>query len=686
MINKHIVDQMVKDHAVRSAITRQSHLMFFHFYFAHYVTYATAPFQKEIFDFTESEDTKMLAIVAFRSSGKSTIITTSLPIWAVLGKLQKKFVLIVCQTRVQAKQHMMNMRQELESNELLKNDLGPFKEEEGEWGSSSLVFSNLKARITVASSEQSIRGLRHHQHRPDLIIGDDVEDLSSTKTQEGRDKTYQWFTGDVLPLGDTHTQIILVGNLLHEDSLLMRIKSDIKAERRKGVFCSYPLLDAEGVALWPGKYPDKESIEEQKKVIGSESAWQREYLLRIITDDDQVVRPEWIQYYDMLPPDSTFSNFRFTATGIDLAISEKDTADYTAMVSAKIFGQGQSLRVYILPHPVNERLDFPKTVERVKNLSRALGGGIYTKLYIEDVGYQKALIEHLRSQSIPAEEFKTQGQDKRVRLTLTTNLIQSGKILFPRESADLLIRQLIGFGKERHDDLTDAFSALILKIMSTDTAPFFSEFSLQCHVVEQYTIPPTWPLFRSIVPSTRDRSTSCHWCALDTKGVVHVYKEYYKTGLGADQHAENIRKLSETDEDVSEKYFYTVMANEAFGRPGPAETIWEIYQRHGVDVTLHSGKEQMASWESVFRHLEVKKGFSKLKVFKKNKYLIHQLQSVVRDANDSTNIEMSGEVAAVCGLRNLLQILRDQKASHAETPVQKKMRELFGSTGDDDSD
>src|SRR4029077_1827283 len=102
-----------------------------------------------------------------------------------------------------------------------------FQEENDEWGSVSLVFSKLNARITAASSEQSIRGLRHNQHRPDLIVGDDLEDMASVKTKEGRQKTYQWFTGEAIPAGDKNTRTIIVGNLLHEDSLLMHLKRNI---------------------------------------------------------------------------------------------------------------------------------------------------------------------------------------------------------------------------------------------------------------------------------------------------------------------------------------------------------------------------------------------------------------------------------------------------------------------------
>ena len=77
-------------------------------------------------------------------------MTMSYPIWSILGKQQKKFVLILGLTQKQAKQHLLNLKRELESNQLLQRDLGPFEEDE-EWGSYSLVIPKLDARITAAS-------------------------------------------------------------------------------------------------------------------------------------------------------------------------------------------------------------------------------------------------------------------------------------------------------------------------------------------------------------------------------------------------------------------------------------------------------------------------------------------------------------------------------------------------------
>jgi len=454
-----ILNRIASDRNLRIALTYESHYWFFHAYFMDYVKYATADFHRELFEITENKVIQRAVIVAFRGSAKSTIMTLSYPIWSIIGKPQKKFVLIISQTQAQARLHLANIKREFEANQLLRKELGPFEEKTGEWGSTSLVLPKFNARIMVVSAEQSIRGIRHGASRPDLVICDDVEDLNSVKTREGRDKTHAWFSSEVLPIGDRDTKIIIVGNLLHEDSLLMRLKASIEQGMMDGIYRAFPLVDFKGNILWSGKFPDTEAVEAEHRKIGNESAWQREYMLNIVPDDGQVICPEWIRYYDKLPPERP----NYVITGIDLAISEKDTADYTAIVSAFVYGAGINQRIYILPNPINERMDFPKTVERIKAVNESLSRMCLSRIYIEEVGYQSAMIQQLRALGVFAEGVKPHGSDKRSRLALTSNLIYSGIILFPSQGAEQLIQQLTGFGKEKHDDLADAFSILALK-------------------------------------------------------------------------------------------------------------------------------------------------------------------------------------------------------------------------------
>jgi predicted phage terminase large subunit-like protein len=455
-----------KQRAVRMKLAGSSHYYFFHLYMGLYVQYPTAPFQRELYAITEDEDVKHSVIVAFRGSGKSTIVTLSYPMWAILGKQQKKFVVILSQTQPQARMHLTNIKREFENNELLRKDFGPLEEESDEWGSTALVLPQLGARIIAASAEQSIRGIRFGAHRPDLIIADDVEDMSSVKTREGRNKTYDWFTGEVLPLGDQNTKIVTIGNLLHEDSLLMRLRESFANETMSGTFKKYPLMDADGVSLWPGKFPDHASIEELEKFVGSRVAWQREYLLNIIPDEDQIIDINWIKYYDGLPDEGSCL---MTGVGVDLAISQRETADNTAMVIAKAysyqdisdFSSKDEYEAYILPEMINTKLTFRATISNLQVLYHKYD---YPSIYVEDVAYQGAAVEQLNAEDVPAEGIKIGNVDKRARLNMVSHLIENGTIKFPRHGCEELISQLVHFGVEKHDDLVDAFTLLMWQI------------------------------------------------------------------------------------------------------------------------------------------------------------------------------------------------------------------------------
>ena len=68
--------------------------------------------------------------------------------------------------------------------------------------------------------------MKHRQHRPSLIVADDVEDLDWVRTDENRAKTDRWFRGNVLPSVDEQTgRVVVIGNWLHTDGLMARLKN-----------------------------------------------------------------------------------------------------------------------------------------------------------------------------------------------------------------------------------------------------------------------------------------------------------------------------------------------------------------------------------------------------------------------------------------------------------------------------
>jgi len=277
MTIKELTAQISKDPAVRRALTRESHFWFFHVFLSEYIGYPVALFHREMLELTQNNNRPLTVVMAFRESGKSTIMNLSYALWAVLGKPKKKFIVIVSNTANQAQGHFANILRELKSNILLASDLGPFEVDDN---TRSLILKIPDAKIMAISREQSIRGMRFGSWRPDLIIADDVEDSCSIGLRQERDSTYKWFTNELMPSGAKHTNIIVLGNLLHEDSLLMRLRKRITENPGLGLFKAYPLLDDMDQILWPGKFSTMAEIESLKKSIPDSSVWHKEYLLQ----------------------------------------------------------------------------------------------------------------------------------------------------------------------------------------------------------------------------------------------------------------------------------------------------------------------------------------------------------------------------------------------------------------------
>jgi len=113
-------------------------------------------------------------------------------------------------------------------------------------------------------------------------------------------------------------------------------------------------------------------------------------------------------------------------------------------------------------------MDFPTTVNELKNYTHCFGSKNEVRIFIEEIGYQKALIDELKKQNYQVEGVKVGGRNKAERLKFSSVYVKDKKVLFPQEGCEYLEQQMIGFGVERHDDLVDAFSCLIEKVIEFD--------------------------------------------------------------------------------------------------------------------------------------------------------------------------------------------------------------------------
>jgi predicted phage terminase large subunit-like protein len=231
----------------------------------------------------------------------------------------------------------------------------------------------------------------------------------------------------------------------------------------KGVYKWFPLIDAGGVCSWPGKFDTQEKIDELRQSVGNELAWRQEYLLEIISDHTRVVHPEWVQCYDEIPKQE---HKDAAIVGVDLAISQKATADYTAMVTILTQSYGSKLRAYVLPNPINDHLTFPDVVQTAAAIKAKLKTSHCEspEFVVESNGFQEIYVQAFAQAGCKVEGVK-QMSDKRSRIALTTDLIKNGIVKFPKTGCEDLLMQLTGFGSENHDDLADAFATAMIAVM-----------------------------------------------------------------------------------------------------------------------------------------------------------------------------------------------------------------------------
>jgi phage terminase large subunit-like protein len=443
----------------------QSLLGFSLIYLSGYFTDPPATFHPLLVHSLEDDALKRLLIIGFRGSGKSTFGSLALPLWAALEHPDKfPFIILVSDSTRQATLNISALKYELENNLLIKQDYGEIKgnviedftlQGDGEeWQKQNIVLSN-GVRILARSRGQKVRGLRHLQYRPKLVIVDDPEDGEWVRTKENRDKTDRWLHSEVMPGMDARKgKLVVIGNLLHMDALLSRLKADGTGFK----VLEFPLIDKEGTCTWPAMYPTEQSLKDKERDMGA-VAWQREMLLKIVADDEAIITPEDIHYYD----ERAAGIAAMKGHGIDLAISQKEGADYTAIVSGEVLYVDNSPKIFIRPNPYNEHVTFHNFLLKVRGIPGELGGA--NIFFVEDVAYQKAAIQEMERALLPVVPMKPQG-DKRARLQVVAPYIKNGTVLFPRTGCEQLLGQIFNLGVESHDDLNDALVYLLQGLVS----------------------------------------------------------------------------------------------------------------------------------------------------------------------------------------------------------------------------
>lgn len=428
------------------------------------------------------------AVAAPRGHAKSTNLTFKGTMHSTLYSY-KHYPIIISDSSEQAEGFLDNIRVEFEENTAILEDFGPLA---GSVWRSNVLVTKTNIKIEAIGSGKKIRGRKHRNWRPDLIILDDVENDENVRTPEQRKKLKDWFDKAVSKCGDDYTDIVYIGTLLHYDSLLAKtltnpayrsikykavirfsqaddlwqqwetIFTDLSNDDRESdalaFFQAHKTAMLEGTqVLWEEKLSYYDLM--VMRVSEGEASFNSEEQNEPINPDDCLFMEEWFDYYNEAEVnfgDPAFDFFGF----IDPSLGKTKRSDFSAIVTlAKHKGSGY---MYVVDADIERRHPdriIADVLAKERWLRASFGHG-YRKLGAETNQFQWFLKEELAKASakaglyLPIEEVQ-QTSDKVMRVQTLQPDVKNKYIKFNRRHKRLL-EQLTQFPMGAHDDGPDA--------------------------------------------------------------------------------------------------------------------------------------------------------------------------------------------------------------------------------------
>jgi len=424
-------------------------------YCGHYFKCDVPPFHREIYSAlwnVVQGKIKRLLVEAPRDFAKSTLISKIFPLYLICESDKTEMIALSRGGKVDlAKKWLDNIKRELAQNLLLKYDYNI--RSNGTWEAHHIQYKRNdghEGQFIGASKGSSIRGWR-----PQIVFIDDPQNKDDVDSEAVLERDTNWFYEDLINCLEPDDALVFIGTRLSPISLLSGV-----AELPDWKVLTYRAYGADGHSIWPEKWSD-EALEERRREI-TDRRFQSEYMNEPYTSENPVFMRDWFQYYE---PDS--ADFRselarglYTVTAIDPAISLKDSADYTGIVTISVT-YDEKPKIYVR-NARRERWTMKQTAEQALLVFNDYK---QHKTLVEDVAYQKALMEEIKERE---RIYRTNvnlypvypDRDKLRRAHVVQTLFQEGQVFFDGydKGQQRLIQELIMFDGRGvfKDDLADA--------------------------------------------------------------------------------------------------------------------------------------------------------------------------------------------------------------------------------------
>lgn len=300
-----------------------------------------------------------------------------------------------------------------------------------------------------------------------IIIDDPHKDQEEAMSSIMRAKVWDWYTSVALSRARNDTAIVIIMTRWHEDDLCGRL---LEREGEKRTVLNIPVLNDDWSTIRPEMH-SKELIEQKRATIG-ESMFQAMYMGDPINEWGGDFKSDYFQYYER---NEIFDdiNLKYTkdldiVTFVDPAISQKQTADFTAI--ATVWLDRKTNNVYLIELKRGKWLPdqiIDETFQTVRMYRPS-------KVGIENNQFQKMLELEIKKEMRKRSEFfvlewqrSTMNKEAKIK-TVLQNRYANWAILHPARWNNIgeLEAEALKFPNGKHDDCIDCLSMAIMMLNS----------------------------------------------------------------------------------------------------------------------------------------------------------------------------------------------------------------------------
>jgi predicted phage terminase large subunit-like protein len=319
----------------------------------------------------------------------------------------------------------------------------------------------------------------------DIIIVDDPHNIKEGESENVRNGTLQWWDRVMTSrLNDQQTgAMIIIGQRVHENDLIGHLIETgdwdylclpAEYESSKKTYTSIGWEDprtTDGEVLWPEKFP-KSVLAYLKLTL--QLHYFAQYQQRPTSEEGSILKAGMFLSYtrtkhqqggelydaynlhtlagDRLVLDSQCR----TVVTSDFAVAKTQAADFTCFLVWKVTDRYE----FLLTDIVHDKMEAPESEALLETLARSQIR-LWTVI-VEDVAYQKSIIQRLRRKGVPVTTFKPM-VDKVARTQSIAVYFAAGNFFFDDRIASYADykKETTGFPNATNDDYVDATTILL---------------------------------------------------------------------------------------------------------------------------------------------------------------------------------------------------------------------------------